>query len=164
MPIRNYGVWKARPVSYRVDGPDDRSPHINLVFADNHRSNLKAAINVKSRSNPSELVYWVDHHFTAGITQALDRLEYGFHSVDINDPETGRLALDYYRSHDLLVLKRGRLLPYLEDGPDDDILDQLKPILNQAIRGRADIYLFGSQFDRGDGIRKSLEPCATSTS
>ncbi len=56
MPIRDYGVWKAKPLSYTVDGPGDRSPHINLVFGDDQNSELKAAINVKSQASPSELV------------------------------------------------------------------------------------------------------------
>ncbi len=64
--------------------------------------------------------------------------------------------MDYYRTQSLLDVQDGRLLPFDEQGDDNDILDQLQPILDEAIGGengpRADIYLFGQKFNTGDGI------------
>ncbi|OCT49961.1 hypothetical protein CLCR_07588 [Cladophialophora carrionii] len=138
MPIPDYGFWKAKPVSYKVDGPSDRTPHINLVFKDDDNDRLKAAINVKSQANPSELVYWFD--------------PLCFKWTESRDPSAQSLALDYLRTPDLVHVQEGRLLPYDEHGPDNDILDQLRPILDDAIRQQADVYLYGSRFDSGDGI------------
>ncbi|KAJ9616429.1 hypothetical protein H2200_000147 [Cladophialophora chaetospira] len=156
MPIRNYGVWKGKPLSYTVDGPDDHSPHINLVFGDKENSQLKAAINVKSQANPSELVYWFDGNFQNDLTQLLQDLDAGFHSLAGSDEQGRAAALDYYRTRDLLVVTDGRLLPFDEDGSNNDILDQLIPVLDEAIGdengSKADIYLFGQKFITGDGI------------
>ena len=150
MPIPKYGVWKGTPISYQVDGPGDRSPHLNLVFKDDQTDGLKAAINVKSQANPSELVYWFNRNFSHPLTHDLENQRYGFQAIDPNDQRTRSLALDYIRTHDLLEIQSGRLLPFEEDGPDNDILDQLQPILDDAIKQQADIYLYGSSF--GEGI------------
>jgi len=150
MPITNYGVWKGTPLSYEVDGPSDRTPHINLVFGDSENDNLKAAINVKSQASPSELVYWFNRTFSSPLTNALESLASGFQSISYGDDSTSSLALDYIRTPNLLNFQDGRLLPFNESGPNNDILDQLKPILDDAISQKADIYLYGSSF--GDGI------------
>lgn len=152
MPIPDYGFWKGKPLSYHVDGHDDRSPHINLVFKDDHNNRLKAAINVKSQANPSELAYWFNSNFSHPITRRLDRSQYGFQSIDPTDASVQGLALDYLCTRNLLRIQDGRILPFDEDGSDNDILDQLRPILDDAIDQKADIYLYGSRFNTGDGI------------
>ncbi|KIW31195.1 uncharacterized protein PV07_02863 [Cladophialophora immunda] len=151
MPIPHYGVWKGFPVSYQVDGPHDRTPHINLSFKDDKNGTIerKAAINVKSQGHPNELVYWFDHNFSHPLTQDLARLDYGFHAIGSRDRDTRDLALDYTRTRSLLRIPDGRILPFLEDGPDNDILDQLRPILDEAISNEAEIYLYGSSFGSG---------------
>lgn len=86
MPLRNYGVWKATPVSYVVEHKEDdsKSPHLSLYFSDKGgpsrhsdpeirrggRGNkeipglFRAAINIKSGDkDESRLTYWVDHDF-----------------------------------------------------------------------------------------------------
>ena len=154
MPIQNYGVWKGTPLSYRVDGPEDNTPHINLLFQDDQDNHLKAAINVKSGGTPSELVYWVHRNFSNDLTRDLADLNPGFHPIDSDNGNIGPLALDYFRGN-LLRIQDGQVLPFLENGPDNDILDQLKRILDRAISKQADIYLYGSQFQdpgRGGGI------------
>lgn len=149
MPIQDYGVWKGKPVSYEVDPPQDRTPHINLVFQSNGPTQLKAAINVKSKTKPHELVYWFDRAFSNQLTQSLANLEYGFQAIDPDDQQANNYALDYARTPGLLQLQAGRILPFMEVGPDNDILDQLQPILDDAIEQRADIYLYGSSFGPG---------------
>ncbi|KAH0837602.1 hypothetical protein AYO21_10988 [Fonsecaea monophora] len=151
MPIPHYGVWKGIPVSYQVDGPNDRTPHINLSFKDDNHGTIKrkAAINVKSQDHPNELVYWFNHNFSHLVTRDLEHLDYGFHPIDPRDRDTRDLALDYIRTRNLLRVPDGRILPFRESGPDNDILDQLRPILDDAIRQRADIYLYGSSFGSG---------------
>ncbi|KIW88148.1 uncharacterized protein Z519_11259 [Cladophialophora bantiana CBS 173.52] len=151
MTIPHYGVWKGIPVAYRVDPPNDPSPHINLVFTDdkNGTTERKAAINVKSQSTPNELVYWFDHDFSHPLTRDLERLGLGFRHITANDLSTRDLALDYDRTDNLLHMPDGRILPFTESGPDNDILDQLIPILDGAIEKQAKIYLYGSSFGSG---------------
>jgi uncharacterized protein YukJ len=38
------------------------------------------------------------------------------------------------------------------EGPNNDFIDQLEPILDEAIKAKAHIYIFGSQYGRKDGI------------
>lgn len=44
MPINDYGVWKARPVSYQFehDADDHISPHLSLYFDDSQRQSLSS--------------------------------------------------------------------------------------------------------------------------
>ncbi|KIW20412.1 hypothetical protein PV08_00987 [Exophiala spinifera] len=149
MPIRDYGVWKGKPVSYTVDPPRDRTPHINLVFQSDGQTMLKAAINVKSKTKPHELVYWVDRTFSHPLTQYIETVDYGFKAIEPDDQQAATYALDYARTPGLLQFESGRILPFMEDGPDNDILDQLRPILDAAIEKQADIYLYGSSFGPG---------------
>lgn len=74
--------------------------------------------------------------------------EPGFHSLDKKKEE----GLDYFRIDGLVALPKGTLLPHDVPGPDNDMLDKLKPILDEAINKAQRIYLFGSQYDRKDGI------------
>lgn len=60
MPIQNYGVWKAKPVSYTYETreQDPRSPHLTLLFRDDGPGKARAAINIKSGDrSDSRLVY-----------------------------------------------------------------------------------------------------------
>ena len=53
------------------------------------------------------------------------------------------------RQPQLLDLSAGRVLPNSESGPNNDILDQLEPILNDAISAKATVYIFGSNYGSG---------------
>jgi uncharacterized protein YukJ len=148
--IRNYGVWVATPISYESEGAskDPISPHILLKFRDDSKRTYEAAINVKSRGEESRLVYWFERDFEHEYLSTLIDLDMGFHSLD-EDKEEG---LDYDRIEGLVDFKRGRLLEHDNKGPNNDILDQLEPILDKAIKAKARIYVFGSRFDSKDGI------------
>lgn len=152
MTIPHYGVWVGRPIRIKVDSPSDKTPHIELFYKDdlNGSKQLRAAINVKSQSQDSRLVYWFDQSFSHPLTDELAQLEYGFQLIRPNDAATSGLAIDFVRADPkLLELKDGRILPYNLPGKDNDILDQLVPILKDAISQQADIFLFGSSFGSG---------------
>ncbi|MGL5835173.1 MAG: DUF2278 family protein [Waterburya sp.] len=61
MSIKNYGVWVAKPVRVSAERAeqDPKSPHIDLYYKnpENDSEEFRAAINVKSLSEISELVY-----------------------------------------------------------------------------------------------------------
>lgn len=61
MAIKNYGVWVAKPVQVSAERAeqDPKSPHIDLYYKnqENDLKKFRAAINVKSLSKISELVF-----------------------------------------------------------------------------------------------------------
>lgn len=149
MTIKDYGVWVAQPIHFEADGPKDKSPHINLKFRDDSgRNNLSAAINVKSTDKDSRLVYWFDKNFQHPIINSLPNLQSGFNSLGNNGQND--LALDFARTQPQLVdFSQGTILPYEAPGPKNDILDDLEPILKDAIHEKATIYIFGSSYGTG---------------
>jgi len=155
MPVKDYGVWVAKPVRYTFEDrtQDNKSPHLSLFFTDNDRGEGRAAINIKSgNKDESRLAYWTVSKFEHLITSGLENLEPGFQLV-VDTPAQGstRLALDYIRGN-LFNRNTGRILPHDVDGPNNDIIDQLKPILDRAIAHKATVYIYGSAFDNGKGI------------
>jgi len=156
MPVPDYGVWVATPISFHAERRDEdrQSPHIHLKFKDGPSGSreFKAAVNVKSRDRESRLVYWVNQEFNKPtLTDRLKELDFGFQPIESDDSQFGDLGLDYLRG-ELLVLDEGAILSHDIDGPNNDIIDKLSPILQSSIDNQATIYLFGSQFSGQDGI------------
>lgn len=154
MPIENYGVWVARPVRVSAeraqDDPD--TPHIHLFFDDGTGGHFngarRASINVKSSSQLSELVFWLEHDFQHPITEVLRNLNAGFNPLT---SRPGGAALDYVRAN-LIDFKRGRILPHDQPGPGNDIIDFVMPELQSAIQRGATAYLFGEPYSDTQGI------------
>ncbi|KAK5133137.1 hypothetical protein LTR08_008161 [Meristemomyces frigidus] len=151
MAISDYGCWKGTPTSFTAQTlQQDKSPHITLKFSDGSSSEKEAAINVASTSSDHNLVYWLHRSWSHPITPTLTSLAQGFHKATSTDGAGTDLSLDYIRTQPaLLDLTQGRVLPNSEAGANNDILDQLEPILNDAIAQKADIYLFGSSYGTG---------------
>ncbi len=148
MPIKNYGVSVAKPVRVTAERAqeDPDSPHIFLFYDDDSGGGLdKAAINVKSKSELSELVFWLVPDLRHPIVDQLSGLARGFHPVR---SRAGGTALDYIRGN-LIELKKGRVLPHDQPGARDDIIDFVMPELQAAINRNATVYLFGEPFDGG---------------
>ena len=155
MVVEDYGVWKATPVRYTYQDRhiDPVSPHLTLSFADDEAGDGTAAINIKSGDrHESRLAYWAVPQFVHPITEQLRALNDGFHLL-AGPPEQGPggLALDFIRGN-LFPRSSGRILLHDVDGPDNDILDELKPILDRAISDGAIMYIYGSHFSDGKGI------------
>jgi uncharacterized protein YukJ len=148
--VKNYGVWVAKPVSFiaETEDIDKKSPHITLKFktslAQDFKREFTAAINVKSIGEESRLVYWFVQAIPKALTDSLKQHDPGFHLL-----EDG--GLDYWRD-ELPDLQAGTVLNHDVPGPDNDILDKVVPILDKAIKDKATVYIFGSQFPRRDGI------------
>jgi uncharacterized protein YukJ len=152
--VKNYGVWVAKPTHMKAERAniDSRSPHIQLTFTDN-AGNHRAAINVKSTDrHESRLVYWLNRQLKHSITDHFQNLHLGFRPLH---DENG---LDYIRQK-LVRIEDGAVLPHDEAGPNNDIIDEVAPILQDGIDRKATIYIFGSMFadngttnGRGSGI------------
>ncbi|KAF5864574.1 hypothetical protein ETB97_007407 [Aspergillus alliaceus] len=156
MPVENYGVWKAKPVrfTYETDAQDHVSPHLSLYFttSDNSRGESRAAINIKSGDkSDSRLVFWLAEKFENFQNDRLREMKPGFHRLEGAEQGPNGLALDYIRGN-LFHRETGRLLPHDIPGPDNDILDELIPLLDSAVDSDSVIYLFGSHFRDGSGI------------
>ena len=139
--IKNYGVWVAIPTSMEAERAniDDTSPHIELTFTDD-AGDHRAAINVKSTDrHESRLVYWLNRTLQHSITDNLQNLNSGFQALHGED------GLDFIRQR-LVRIEDGAVLPHDVPGPNNDILDDLTPILQDGIDRKATIYLFGSMF------------------
>lgn len=170
MTISHYGVWACTPTSYtaQTEKQDPKSPHIYLYFTDGESTSkkLEAAINVKSTDKDTRLVYWLNRNFTHPITQTLSGLDQGFHlaqqssSTDNkstkhkshrhNRRQTSTLqGLDFIRTQNLVDIKSGKVLPHDIPGPNNDILDELDPILTDAINKKATAYIWGSSYGSG---------------
>jgi uncharacterized protein YukJ len=156
MTIPKYGVWAAQPIRYtaETEKKDPKSPHIYLYFTDgnsNSNSNSKqyqAAINVKSTDKDTRLVFWLNRSFSHPITQSLSALDGGFTLLSSNN-NTDIKGLDYIRTQGLLDINAGKVLPHDIPGPNNDILDSLDPILSDAIKQKARMYVFGSSYGTG---------------
>ncbi|KAE8554104.1 hypothetical protein EYB25_002642 [Talaromyces marneffei] len=138
---------------------------------------LQAAINVRSTDTDSRLVYWLTRNFSNAITQQLDGFSQSFHllsdyahhsnrtrgshqghnnnnghyheSQPNNDAQVNLQGLDYIRTKGLVDIQSGSVLPTEAPGPDNDIMDELEPILTNAINQHATIYIFGSSYGSG---------------
>ncbi|MCA1334745.1 DUF2278 family protein [Pseudooceanicola marinus] len=155
MPITHYGVWTGTPV--RVDAEradqDAESPHIHLYFEDGTPGRFdgakQAAINVKSLTAVSELVYWHLPDLRHPLTQALAELPDGFRRLT---SKPGGAALDYIRSN-ILDFSAGRVLPHdLPGRQPNDLIDFVLPELRAAIALGARVHLLGEPYDDLQGL------------
>lgn len=148
--VKDYGVWFARPISYKVEykEDDDEDPHIYLTFRDKSQKNFKAAINIKSGdTKDTRLAFWLNKSLDPSVISDFKDLKPGFHSLEGNAK-----GLDYLRDTNLFDHSTGRILPHDIDGPNNDIIDVLTPHLDRSINERATIYIFGSRFNTKDGL------------
>lgn len=158
MPIKGYGVWVGYVLDYQAERNEDDSisPHILLRYSSNsHHSGarFRAAINIKSVSKESRLVFWGIQNFDHPITQFLESLDDGFHPLLSSNEQRlqGKQGLDYIRGN-LFDIYKGMLVEHDLPGSNNDILDYVTPTLDRAIAEGAKVFLFGQQFEDKTGI------------
>lgn len=148
--LKNYSIWVANPVSFSAQTPqqDPKSPHITLKLTDGTNS-PEADINVKSTSQDSRLVYWINNAFTHPITQQLESLPLGQKILKPTNGNPSPLALDFLRTTPaLLDLSAGTILPATGS---TTIESTLSTLLTTAINQKAKIYLWGQAYNDSDG-------------
>jgi uncharacterized protein YukJ len=129
------------------------SPHIHLFFQDDTSADrvFTAAINVKSKSSESRLVFWHQKNFhNHSIIRDLRNLRENQAFYPLPNSEFSSLkGLDY--THDKSLIPNfpegGILLEHDIPGRDNDLLDKMRPILRRAIEDRATVYVFGSKYN-----------------
>ncbi|KAA6470264.1 DUF2278 family protein [Bacillus cereus] len=146
MPLDNYGVLKGLVTGYTLpEVPGDPTPHLHVRVTDNDRT-YQIIINVLSREDPSELLYYAGENFHSNQITHLPDLEYGF--TPIGDDNTN-IALDYIRGN---LLDRCNLtpLPVTAPGEDNDLLDKLVQYMSMAEdKTNVEIYAYGEKIPPG---------------
>jgi uncharacterized protein YukJ len=142
MPLNGYGVVRGRPVERSREGDAD-TPHFQIRVADDAGVEFRIAVNVKSQSAPSDLLYLIDDDFRHPITGALETLGSGWHDLP---SQAGGANLDYIRGNlfDPVLM---RPLPPDAPGPDNDLADLLDAHVTRAIADpTAELYALGQRF------------------
>jgi uncharacterized protein YukJ len=141
MPLQHYGVLKGRAIAaQREDGASTPHYQVYIMAGEAH---YRIAVNVKSQSKPSELLFLVDDQFAHPITAPLGDLPLGWSELR---SQPGGVALDFIRGN---LFKRGdmRELPSSLPGPDNDLSDQLEHYIERAINEeQALVYAFGQRW------------------
>jgi len=140
MSLENYGVLKGRAIEKKAGF--GRSTHFHVRVNDSDQD-YRIAINIKSQTAPSELLFFVDDHFTHPATEGLEALSMGFHSLK-SDP--GGKAVDFIRGN---LFKPEKMVPLPKDvpGPDNDLNEIIGYFIEKAMRDRhAVLYAFGEKW------------------
>ncbi|MBA1343588.1 MAG: hypothetical protein C5S52_08335 [ANME-2 cluster archaeon] len=140
MPLKNYGVLKGKAIDSR-EGMG-ASPHFQILIVDDDLRH-RIAINVKSKVEPSELLYYVDENFDHPMVTELEPLPPGFHELP---SEPGGMALDYIRWNcfDITLAKP---LPHDIPGPDNDLNELIHKYVARAIAmENSAVYAFGEKW------------------
>jgi uncharacterized protein YukJ len=142
MPLRSYGVLKARAVDRRREGAPDDSPHYQVHLVDDDGTDYRIAVNVLSQLPPSELLYLAVDDFRHPITALLPEAA-GWTALP---PRPGGANLDFIRAN-LFDPAAMRPLPPDVSGPDNDLADRLDHYIERAIADpQANVYAFGERW------------------
>ena len=151
MAVPHYGVLRGRVLAgRREDGR--QSPHyqVHVLAAGTH---YRLAVNVKSQTAPSELLFHVDEDFRHPLTAALEAQPDGFLLLG---GRAGLPALDYVRGG-LLDPHVLRPLPASGPGRDDDLGDAVGALVARAAREPgAGVHAFGSRWGPEPGKRDQV--------
>src|SRR5262245_25158469 len=141
MPLKNYGVLKGRALeAKREDDPSTPHYQVHVLAGGAH---YRIAVNAKSLTSPSELLFLVDDDFQHPLTARLPALSEGFTPL-AHAP--GGQSLDYIRAN-LFDRLDMRPLPSTLPGPDNDLSDRLEHFVRRAIEEPgAAIYAFGQRW------------------
>lgn len=161
MPLSDpYGVWVGTPTKFVAQRDNDATPHGALSFTDSSGRALSSAVNIKSSSPDSRLVFWINRNFDHPVLERLKKLPSGFTKLggaedrkpaDSEGAEGG--ALDLIRGN-LVKFEEGTVVPYNVPGNDNDIVDFLDPVMQEAVQRKAKIFIFGGKYKSNDGIHE----------
>ena len=71
MPLKGYGVLRGKAIDRRREGSSD-TPHFQIGVAGGAGVDFRIAVNVKSQSAPSELLYLLEDDFQHPVTAGLE--------------------------------------------------------------------------------------------
>jgi uncharacterized protein YukJ len=150
MPLKNYGVLKARPIDRRLGA--GKSAHYQVEVAD-QTTDYRIAINVNSKLDPSELEYLIDSHFSHPFLRQLEEMPVGWHALD---KKPGGPALDFIRTN-LFDPRMLVPLPFNLPGPDNDLNDKIDHYIQRALADEdALLYAFGERWGPEQGMKDKI--------
>ncbi|NEA98022.1 DUF2278 family protein [Streptomyces sp. SID13726] len=152
MPLKTYGVLITRADDTRREGGHD-TPHYQIHLADDAGTHYRAAVNVLSSEQPSELLYLVSEDFRHPVTDRLEGLEGGWNTLPSGP---GGPNLDFVRGNlfDPALL---RTLPPDVSGPDNDLADLLDHHVRRAVADpQARLYVFGERWGPETGVKDKV--------
>jgi uncharacterized protein YukJ len=152
MPLKAYGVLVAQAVGTRREGAAD-TPHYQIHLKDDGGTQYRAAVNVLSQEQPSELLYLVDEDLRHPVTARLDGLPSGWNTLP---PGPGGPNLDFVRGN-LFDPSKMRTLPPDVSGPDNDLADVLDHYVRRAVEdSEARVYVFGERFGPEPAVKDKV--------
>lgn len=145
MPTEDYGVLKGRAME-QLPGRGSHPHYFVRVSANNIQYRVSVA--VKSRQQPSELKYFIEHDFHHPICEHLSEIGPGFTKAE---KQPDGLAVDYIRGN-LLNPNRMLTLSFDVPGPDNDLNEKIDAVIMDAIRNEsADMFVFGHRYGPIEG-------------
>ncbi|MFC7340331.1 DUF2278 family protein [Saccharopolyspora griseoalba] len=146
MPLNSYGVLTARITdTRREDGQD--TPHYQVQLTTNDGTHYRAAINVQSAEEPSDLLYFAADNFQHPLTAELPEPGTGWHDLPTRP---GGANLDYIRAN-IVERTQMRPVPTEADGPNNDLADFLDHYIRRAQQDpTAHAYVFGEPWGPED--------------
>jgi uncharacterized protein YukJ len=147
MPLKSYGVLKGKAIEVRLGA--GQSPHYQVRLIDD-TTDYRIAINVKSKSSPSEVEYIVVEPFEHPIVAKVESLPLGYTRL-ASKPDSG--ALDFIRGN---LFKRTdmRPLPFNVPGFDNDLNEKIDRVMQRAVADeKALVYAFGERWGPEDRIK-----------
>jgi uncharacterized protein YukJ len=142
MPLNSYGVLVGHAMGRRREGADTDTPHYQIHMTAGGQD-FRIAVNVKSQSAPSELLYLLDDGFTHPATEDLAALSPGWAALP---SAAGGASLDYIRGN-LFDVGGMRPLPGELPGEHNDLADLLDLWILRAIDDpSALLYAFGERW------------------
>ena len=143
MPLKSYGVLTARAVQGRREGPADPTPHYQIHLVDNDDVHYRAAVNVRSASSPSELLYLAVEDYRHPVTASLRALRSGWTPLRSGP---GGPNLDYIRAN-LFDRSAMRIVPVDLPDVDNDLPDMIEHHVQRAVLDPASrVHLFGERW------------------
>jgi len=109
MPIARYGVFKGRPIA-RILGAG-QNPHYQIHVVDS-TTDERIAVNVKSKKEPSELLYAIDEDLQ--------------HYLDHSEQMPSALGCEVLLDAQGGVLRAAGVLAQTFPGGDTEVLDQVR--------------------------------------
>ncbi|MCU5681300.1 YukJ family protein [Bacillus wiedmannii] len=140
MPLKNYGVLKGTVIQSKIG--KGKTPHYQVHLQGETGVDYRIAINVKSQSYPSEVLYFASNNIRSEAIHILPTLPFGFTEVKNNEP---KVALDYVRGN-LFDSKQMIPLPPEKAGTDNDLNEKIERYIKRAIEEKATIYAFGERW------------------
>lgn len=141
MPLKKYGVLKARPIGRLRDADDD---HYQILVTDGNTQH-RIAINVKSSATnaPSDLLFQSLDAIPSSLAKALRALKNGYSAIK---SKPGGIAQDYVRGG---LVDPEKMVPVPPDKPgaQNDLKDLLEDRVKASMDGgKATIYAFGEKW------------------